>query len=171
MPPDTRILDIATSLLDNLVAGLTDEGIDVPSRQYIHSGEIAYDFVDDDCSEAFVVSFQGILQGTGATTAAYIPGTPIKCAVPLVAQYIVVLLRCVPVITDDGPPPTPADLTAAAQEILTDSMTLPNVAINKDLQGALTEQMCNLKGMGDVVAIGPNGGIGGTQLTLYVELA
>lgn len=170
MPADTRLVDIASSLLANLADGLDAEGVAVPSRQYIHSGEVAYDFDGDNCAEQLVVTFTGILQGPGSSTG-YIPGSIIKCAVPLIAQFDVHLVRCVPNINDESiEAPTAQELTDAAVVLLHDSMTLPAVAISKELAGELTEQRCSLKGIGNVAPIGPAGAAGGTVLSIFVEL-
>src|SRR4029077_12619226 len=123
---DTRIRDIAHDLLDNLTSGLEAAGVEVPARSYTHSGLIAHDYLADDCNEQFVVSWMGFLTTGGM-------GTIVKCAVPFIGRFVVALLRCVPTLTEDAEAPTADELTAAADLINTDAMTLAAVAVDKQL--------------------------------------
>jgi hypothetical protein len=168
---DERLKDIAQSILDTLSDALTTAGIDVPTRQYIHSGQIAQDLVGENCGDALVVGWNGMSQMASDATVTPI-GPTIKCAVPLVAQFTVALIRCVPTLkdTESDPFPTAAELQASGEAILTDALTLPAVAIDEQLAGMLTGLQCSLVGIGNVLPIGPFGAVGGTSLVLVVSL-
>lgn len=167
---DNRLVTVANELLVNIASGLEAEGIDVPQRRFIHSGDIAADFVGEKCADQFIVSWSGSFQGQPPIGSLPV-GAPIKCAAPLSASFLVVLLRCVPTLDMRGQPPSAADLQASAEEILTDAMTLPVVIINEQLQQDLIESIgCSLLGIGDVSPFGPQGAVGGTVVQLMMAL-
>lgn len=160
---DTRIKDVAATILNAIVVGLEAEGIEVPTRRYTHDGEVAHDFADEDCASALIVTWTGTFQATGA-------GTAIQCAVPLQAQFGIALLRCVPTFVEDSQPPSAADLQAAADVIHLDAMTLPKVIIDAHLAKELTGIEAGLMGISSVLPVGPLGGVGGTQMQIVVSL-
>lgn len=121
------------------------------------------DFSPDDCADALIVTFSGILQGEGGP----LPGTSIKCAVPLSATFTVALIRCVPALADNAAGPTPEALTASAEEVLVDAMTLAKVIVDIYLD----EGPCNLKAIGAVTPIGPQGAAGGNTVQVLTELS
>lgn len=169
---DTRLLDLADLLLDNLVAELSTAGIEVPSRQYRHVGEVAHDLVSADCASAFVVSYAGTFQGTFApnTGQGALLQSAFKCMVPLTARFSIVLLRCVPTLSPNETAPSVARLMTSSEEILLDAMTLPAVIIDSHLQGVLLESNCKLVGLSEVRPIGPFGAAGGCVVDIFVEL-
>lgn len=174
--PDTRLKDIAHDLLDSLVTGLGAAGLDVPERQYVHHGNIAIDFAGRNCVDQLTVAFAGIIQG-GANTdletvSASIPGSIIRAAVPLVAAYNICLFRCVPTLRAGGKAPTADELGEKADDLFIDSMTLPAVIIDLELAGNLLPSFpsCSLVGLGAVQPYGPQGGAGGTVLSVFVSL-
>lgn len=171
MAADTRLVRIANAVLESVATNLTLDGISVPERQYIHAGDIAHDFAGDDCASALVVSWNGFVQGGGNAT---IPGTVIKCAVPLVASFSVALLRCVPTLTESlGNMYAPAveDLQASAEQILQDANSMVSNIVQAGLNGDLSEVGCGLQSLGTILPVGPFGGVGGSILTLFVNIA
>lgn len=166
---DSRLVAIANDLLTNVAQGLADEGINVPPRQYIHSGDVAADFEGTNCADALIVTWVASFQGQPGQAQA---ATPIKCSVPLSAGYTVFLLRCVPTLSASGQPPTVAALQGSGEEILTDAMTLPKVIIDLQLSDDLLDSIpgCSLVGIGNVVAFGPEGGVGGSSVDIVIGL-
>lgn len=166
---DTRIKDVSHSLLTNLGAALTTAGIDVPSRAYITTGLPALDYPvgnedpTTDCGEQFVVSWLGMLTVSQL-------GQTIKCATPFVGRFVVGLFRCVPTIDSDGVAPDTADLTASGDELSIDAMTLCKVIVDQQLNRKLLDNTCAVISVGNVLAYGPAGGIGGVTVELLVEL-
>lgn len=172
MPPDDRLVTIASELVTNLSDGLTNAGLTVPSRAYIHSGNWVADFTEENCADAFIVSFQGFLQGQQSSASTNpLPGLVIKCAVPLVAQFDVILLRCVPSLTTDAVMPSTAALNQAGTDLLIDAMTLTKILIDDGLAGDLISGPCSIKAIGAVLPVGPEGGVGGNLVNFYVEMA
>lgn len=168
---DSRLTDIAQTILDALISELEMAGITVPSRRYIHSGEVAHDFSSENCGEAFIVAWGGSSQGTVVEgQAAGILSQVIKCATPMSARFVIVLLRCVPTIDDDGNPPSATSLQESGEQVLADAMTLPAVAIDAHLRNELTGIGCSLAGISQVAPIGPFGAVGGTAMELFVGL-
>lgn len=167
---DTRLLDAVSHVFDTLVDALTVAGIDVPAHRYIHAGEIAHDLVGEKCAEAFIVSWEANFQGQIGFTGGGVPEAAIRCAMPMSAQLTVVLLRCVPVLTSAGRPPTAASLDASATQILTDAWTLAAVTIDSTLASDLLTQHIDLVGIGNVSAVGPQGGVGGSAMSLMMSI-
>lgn len=170
---DTRLIDTANSILDFLATKLATSGIDVPQRQYVHAGLIAHDFAGLKCADALIVSWLGTSQGqVGAGAGSGIPQAPIKCAMPLSHQYVVSLLRCVPVLQENKAAPSPAALSASATEVMTDAMTMAKVLVEGQLNSGVLPptQVFGLLGIGEAVPIGPLGGVGGTQMSIWVTL-
>lgn len=164
---DQRLVQVANHVLAELVDRLTIAGIDVPTRRYIHAGEIAHDFAGQDCVEALVVSWGGTFQGQpGAEGGA----SPMRCAVPTTASYTIALLRCVPTMDSMGNPPSAAQLQDSGEEILTDGMALAVAIIDAQLDGDLVPIPCSLVGLGDVSPVGPQGGVGGSVAQIVVGL-
>lgn len=166
---DNRLEQTAEAILTNLASALEAEGIVVPSRRYVAAGDIAHDFASTDCAEQFAITWGGSFQGLVAQ-GGNLTNAPILCAMPLTAQFTVVLLRCVPVINALGIPPSESELDASGKAILRDAMTLAAVAIDEHLAGSLDEMNCQLVGITQLAPVGPLGGVGGTTLTLLVGL-
>lgn len=130
------------------------------------------DFTEENCADAFIVTFQGFLQGQqSAQTTNPIPGLVIKCAVPLVAQFDVILLRCVPSLATGQIAPSAAQLNDAGTDLLTDAMTLTKILIDDGLAGDLISGPCSIQAIGSVLPLGPDGGVGGNLINFFVEMA
>lgn len=170
MPPDPRLRDTANAILDNLVDALTAAGIDVPERRFVTTGDVAHDFAAQKCAEAFVITWDGNFQGVPGQGAGNLTNAPINCAMPLTAQFTLALLRCVPVVKPSGQAPTAAELQASGEQLMLDAMTLPAVIIEEHLAGDLVPGGCTLLALGQMLPIGPLGGVGGVSVTLIVGL-
>lgn len=169
-PVDTRLKDIAQSILDVVAAELAEESIDVPERQYIHAGSIAHDLAGEKCGEALIVSWSGLNQGSVRAGGGGQPNFPVRCSMPTIATFTIVLLRCVPTISEVLIAPKMTALQSSGESILEDAMTLTKIVIEKSLSKELTGMGCVLTGIGNVVPVGPFGAIGGTALTLTTDV-
>lgn len=169
MPPDTRLRNAAQQLLARVAADLTARGIDVPTRRFITTGEIVHDFAGSECSEAFIVTWNGTFQGIVSQETGNLSDAPILCAMPLTAQFTIALLRCVPVVKASGQAPTAADLQTSGVALMLDAMTLPVSVVDLQGKGELVDR-ADLLGISAVQPIGPEGGVGGVALSLVVTL-
>lgn len=170
---DSRLIDASNDILDNIAAELTNRGIDVPSRQYVHVGQIVDDLVLEKCADQLVVSWQGTTPG--AVEVAGGAAAFIRCAMPFTYQFEVRLSRCVPTFKMNAAqmgytPPTVADMGASASEIQTDAATLIDVIVTLVLGNDLIGQNIDVVGMGLVLPIGPQGGAGGTSVSFFATL-
>ncbi len=156
MPLDpSKIYDLATDLLDCVVAGMEEvfddylPAIVLPDRQYVHAGEVAW-----DCPAVTVT----VPDGTGVTHA--MPGGSPSiaiCAPPRHVHLQVSITRCVPIPSDNGDPPTVEALDAAARLTLTDLWTLAYVLWDTYRDGCWGGSCASVM-FGDVVVVGPQGG-------------
>lgn len=169
MPPDYRLRDAAQSILDNVAAELTVRGIDVPTRQFITTGDVAHDFAGQKCAEALIITFNGLFQGLVGQGTGNLSNAPIKCSMPLVGQFTLALLRCVPVVKPNGSAPTMEELQDSGEVLMLDAMTVAAVVVELQLEGGLVDTADDV-GITTVSPIGPLGGVGGVALTLIVTL-
>lgn len=168
---DTRLFDAASHILDFLETKLTAAGIQVPDRRYVHAGIPAQDLTAEKCADALIVSWIATSQGQIEAGFSDTPQAAIRCAMPLSAQFLVALYRCVPTFGPGTRLPAPETMTNSAEEILVDGFTLAAVVVdgvvkNGDLISSPIEEV----GIGSVSAVGPNGGLGGTHMTLFTSL-
>lgn len=167
MAPSTdRLLDLATDLLAGVVARWPGDASDLPELQYLTNGAIAWDGCD-----VLAVSF--------SRTAAAFEGDPAQEAITSgvfvgvqFGVFDVTLLRCVPDMVQTGNElptlPSPADLTASAEQLIRDAQALTNAVIAAQKAG-------DLAGCGGLVvegcsAQGPEGGMGGNNLRVRLSL-
>lgn len=115
-------------LLEMTSEALEDCGAE-PFEQYVAAGAIAW----DDCCGLLVAAPErvyraGIFPEEGTVD--------INCETgDLVVDVLVLLLRCVPVIDDQGNPPTVAELDAAYQLILRDAAVVWNAVVGELPEG------------------------------------
>lgn len=167
MPPDTRLVDTANHLMNEVVTRLGAEGIDVPGRRYVHVGDIAADFAGTNCTDHLIVAWVGTFHGLPGLE---LSGQPFQCMVPLTAGYTILLSRCVPILDSRGRPPGADELADSATAIMKDAMTLPKVLIDAHEAGDLVPEGCRLAGIGEIAPYGPQGGVGGHTVGLLVAL-
>lgn len=156
--PNTELRDFADLLLETVEARFTTAGVVLPERRFTHTGEIAF-----DCPQ-LVVSFIRIFNGQpGAEIAGSIP-----CAMFRSAEFQVLLTRCVPIFDEAGEPPTPEELSSAANEIAVDAYVLFNGLVEAYREGVFSA--CGNLAIGSVEAVGPDGGAGGVVCTVTVQV-
>lgn len=164
---DTRLSDVAEELLTNLSALLTAAGIDVPTRSFVHVGEIVHDFAGLNCTDQFVVSWSLLSSGEIGVGA---PPGAITCSMPLACSFTIELLRCVPTMKGTKAP-SEADLHASGVAIMTDAITLADVVVGAATRKTLFADEFTTVGIGQLNSYGPQGGVGGTVMTLFVNLS
>lgn len=169
---DNRIKAAANSILSALVTGLATAGIDVPTRQYIHSGEFSHDFAGAKCSDQLAVAWIGTLQGQIGAEGQ----VAIRCAMPLTHQFHILLLRCVPTlkVTSTGQTtlaPSAAELQDSGEEILTDAATLGSTIVDLVLAGNFVNSPVeDIVSIDSIESVGPFGGVGGSLASISVTL-
>lgn len=166
---DSRLLDVANTILTNLATALTTAGIDVPTKQIVTTGDLAHDFQAAKCAEQFSITWDGAFQGQVSQSGSLV-NQAIRCSMPLVAQFSLALLRCVPVVKNRGTAPSDAELNASGEQLLIDAMTLPAVLIDTHVAGTLLDDACTLLGIVSLQSFGPQGGVGGVVLSIQVSL-
>jgi len=157
------VFQVASDILECVADALEDAGVEVPERQYVHQGEVALDTCPD-CAQ-LVVSFMGLEHA--------IPGGDLEiaaCAPPRTATFDVWLTRCVPVLHENGDPPTAEELTASAEELNTDAWVLANVIWSTHKADGCWGSTCDSVMLGSLVPYGPEGGCGGSHMTIQLQL-
>lgn len=151
----TLLYDTAADVLDSVATRLAAQGITVPTRQYVHAGEVAFDCCDQ--LVVTVVQLDHAMPGEQATI--------LQCAPPRHANIDVWLTRCVPVSKDNGDPPTAAELEASAAEVLTDMWSLAYV-LWEGYQAHDWGGTCSSVILNAIEAVGPEGGCGGSHAAI-----
>lgn len=165
---DTRLVDAGQHILDTLVDGLTAEGIVVPERRFLHTGEIAYDFVGTNCGEAFIVSWAAAFQGGLGEGGEGV--NPIRCSMPLSAQFTIALLRCVPTVNSQGKAPTAEALDASGENLMIEAWTLNKVIVEKAVDKTLIQLPIVDAAIGGSLPVGPDAALGGVTVQLFVGI-
>lgn len=160
----SKIYDLASALLVSVADRLDDAGIDVPTRQYVHAGEVALDFVGDDCCSQLVVAVLEL-----AHTMPLGDAEIVHCAPMRTVRLDVWLTRCVPTQDDQARPPSVADLDAASDVILGDLWTLPYV-IHAGYTAGEWASLCQSVMFDLVEPYGPAGACGGVHAQVLVQL-
>lgn len=91
---------------------------------------------------------------------------PVFCAAPFAGDFVIQLLRCVPVVRDDGTPPSCEELSESARRIYQD-LYISMRAIVCCLSVAKRQRKFVMR---DARPIGPDGGCAGFEIRLTVEL-
>lgn len=164
MIPASRIFAIADACLDAVVAHYIAAGVSLPARQYVANGLPSF-----DCEQitVFVENTYGI-QGSPL---AENPAAQLRDAghAMRAAVFAITIVRCVPVLDDEGDPPSPADESASAAEIYADATLCLNALVAAEVAGGLP-------GCGSVAFLqwrneNAQGGLGGGTLRVAVSLS
>lgn len=152
-----RVWQTASTALDVVTAAL----VSPPTRQYVAIGTPAL-----DC-EQVVVSIDRVHghQGPVSTedTAA------LRCLVMRAVELSIWVLRCAPVLADDGTPPSVDALNASSQEIAADPATILQALLDAYKDGTLGSSW----GVAflDARALTPQGGLAGWQQRVRYDLS
>lgn len=159
MTEASRLVDAAQVWLDQVVARYAEAGVTLPPKQFVaNSGMegLSYD------EELLAVSLQRLVVGVPAQQGDVGQGV----FFPLVAEYGLTLLRCVPTTTKVSGL-TAAQLNASATEVLTDLSLVASATNRAAVNGAWGSERVQVGG-GNLVP--PQAGIGGVlyRVTLTV---
>lgn len=93
-------------------------------------------------------------------------GGTITCSSPIVGEFTLQLIRCVPTMTDQGDPPTPQALSDSAANIYADMY----IAYRAVVCCLAAYKKSRLFTMRDGRTVGPQGGCGGFEIKFSVQL-
>lgn len=155
--------DLGQEVLDGVVQALSDNGIDIPARRYLAPGSDAVDDVGEDCNGALTVRFLRMFSG--------FPGAELsdleQAGYVRTAEYMIRLVRCI--WTDEAEGPTPAeqgdDMVIAAR----DAWCIFQGLLELAGAGSFLES-CQTWAIGNVVSVGPDGGLAGIELPLQIQV-
>jgi hypothetical protein len=164
MPPSPeRLWNLAVDVKMAIIDGFASAGVDLPARQYV-----SYGFPAHDCAQ-LVVAAEATAGTEGALSQEVVepvlgkPGHAMRYA-----RFGITLLRCVPVVQDDGDPPTVEDEEEAAETVLADTVLLLNSIVAAQRSGDLNR--CGGVAFEQWTAISPLGGLGGGILRVRLLL-
>lgn len=128
-----------------------------PARAFVAPGPVAL-----DCCDQLAVHVSGIAEGASA------PGLP-RASMARInrVQLVVTASRCVPVPDANSNPPSPAEQEAAAEQINADKWALWNHLYHLISNGELFDRCCDVI-WGALAPLQPNGGCGGSRLSITV---
>lgn len=157
-----RAYAVARNVLDQLEAILTADASlpAIPERRYVAIGLPAL-----DCAQ-LVVSIDRITGHEG--NPAVETNNPVRCLTMRAVELSVWLLRCVPVVDDDGNPPEPLDIEASSAEIAMDPIRVLD-AILAAYQAGDLGHLWGLVFL-DWRSLTPQGGLAGGQQRLRIDL-
>lgn len=164
MIPDSRIFDIAQACLDAVVAHYLTEAVDLPDRQYVSNGLPAFDCEQITVHVENTFGITGTPLGENPTDQYRDAGHAMRAGV-----FAITIIRCVPMLDDDGNAPTVAREVTASQAIYADAVLVLNALIVAEGNG-------DLPGCGAIVFRSwtnenPQGGYGGGTLRVSISLA
>lgn len=153
------VRDTADDLLAVAVAALAADGASpAPDRQYIAHGAVTW-----DC-ELLAVNVVRILPKI--TDPRLQP-----CAVLHLVTYAVTLLRCYPVPTDQGNPPSASDLTDAGRNLATDGQALWKGLTRAWVEGEWPVGIpCSRVTWDGLEPLAPSGGLAGWRVAVTVQM-
>lgn len=158
--PNDRLYTVAQEILATAVDILDDASIVVPERTFVTFGEVA-----DDC-DLLAVSWQGTYTGE--------PGQPNNVPegqgfVTRSTTFELRRIRCVSVNTANGTPPTAEELNEDAEAVMTDIWTLYQGFVARKGNRTFLSS-CEGFAIGNVIPVGPTGGMGGGILPFEVQV-
>lgn len=158
--PNDYLYTVAQEILAEAVDILGDASITVPERTFVTFGEVA-----DDC-DLLAVSWQGTYTGE--------PGQPNNQPegqgfVTRSTTFELRTIRCLSVNSANGTPPSPEEMNEDAEAVMTDVWTLYQGFVARKGDKSFLEG-CQGFAIGNVIPVGPVGGMGGGILVLEVQV-
>lgn len=161
MADPTALYDLAAAALAAVEAEYATAGVDLPARRYVAEGPPAY-----DC-EQVVLAFVRLYPGTAFAEDA--PGLAQRAMFPRSATLALHIVRCIPVLSDRGKPPTVPQLDGSAASIMTDVLLAP-VSLVRAWHAGAWAGLCETFGIREVIPAEPSGGFGGSITTFDVQV-
>lgn len=159
----TDLQDLAQEFLDACIEALdTIPDYDAslmgaPARTFVAPGPVAL-----DCCDQLAVHVGAVSEGASA------PGIPAASIARINRiSFVATASRCVPVPDASGNPPSTTEQGEAAEQINADKWALWNHIYNLIRTGDLFSRCCDVI-WGPLAALQPNGGCGGSTLSITV---
>lgn len=152
----TEFLDACADALDTIPA--FDANLDgAPTRRFVAPGPIVL-----DCCDQLAVFVGPLSEGDTA------PEVPMASFARINrVQLVATASRCVPVPDSNGNPPPVGEMEASAEQINADKWALWNYIYSLIGDGLLFDRCCDVI-WGGLAPLQPNGGCGGSRLTITV---
>lgn len=152
---------IAEEVLDCVCSSLTAQSsCGCPCRTFVTVGQPVWDECCD--GQLALVLNRLYVQST-------FPGTDnqaITCSAPLVGEFTLQLIRCVPTMTEQGDAPTAQALSDSAANIYADMY----IAYRSVICCLAAYKKARLFTMGDARPVGPQGGCAGFEIKFSIQL-
>lgn len=158
--PNDHIYAVALEILATAVDILETEGRVVPPRRFVTFGEIGL-----DCN-LLAVGWQNAYAGIAGQPDQQPEGLGF---VQRAATFDLRRLRCVSSLDERGTPPSPDALNAEAEELLTDLWTIYQGFVERKSDRTFLTS-CDGFSLGNAIAVGPQGGVGGWSLPMDVQI-
>lgn len=163
----TRLYDIGHDILTAIEAAISGADIngvplELPSVRYVNNGDIAR---DQGCSSLVIAVPEMFIGTPGAASAQPVDTRNSRRSV----SYVVELTRCVPTPDDPHDSVRPEETDASARDLLAYGDVMFDAIRQGILDGSLLTR-CTRITMGSMRNIGPEGGLGGWNLPLGVQL-
>ncbi len=151
--------DVQDDLLMEAVSALAADGASpAPERRYVAHGTVTW-----DC-ELLAVNIVRVLPKLVDPRAQ-------SCAVMHEVTYAVTLLRCYPMPSDRGQPPSADDLTDAGRDLATDGQALWKGLTRAWADGSWPVGIpCSKVTWGGLEPLAPSGGLAGWRVTVTVRM-
>lgn len=135
-PPISRLWDLATAVLTAVEDGYATEGVDLPDRTFVSYGPPLVDCPLLAVHVERVYGIEGNVAAEALQPIASAAGHTMRAA-----TFVIVLVRCVPVVAEDGLAdvriPTSDEEDNAALEILSDAQLVLNSLVAAERAGDL----------------------------------
>lgn len=152
--------DLAHEILATAIDALEDNAITPPVRQFVSPGAIA-----DDCDQIAVELARIFTGRPGAEVA-----EPEQCGYARTAEFFIRIVRCLASASDDDDIiPTPDELNGDAKIVMRDIWVIHQELITRRAAGTFLDRCQNLL-VGNALPAGPEGGLGGWQLLIQVQI-
>jgi hypothetical protein len=153
--------EFAQTLLDGLSNQLVEQGISLPEVVYLAPGyEIPF-----DCEQLTVHLTRIISNYSGTDTPFPQPHATLMQS----AEFFATMVRCVPVVQDDGSMPNPAELTTAARLLMGDARAIKR-GFEKLAQKHIVVPRNVPVTVGPLNTIGPSGGFAAVTCSFTVQI-
>lgn len=173
MPAD-YLSDLADELLAVALASLSEArtGTAPPKSWIAHGPPVADHCCDDDETSGQLTVHLTPFAGVAVRATRSGKGGPVQCQFTTHANFVVTLLRCVPVLQDSGDSPPVEDLDAAGGLLLVDLWALVRGVLDAHKANDLFSSVdCGAVEIGQADLVEEQGGCAGWTFSVTVRLS
>jgi len=155
------LYDVCHDVLSVIESHFTAQGVTLPERRYVHTGQIVW-----ECEEVVVGMIGAFSGGPGQENT-----NRLNCGSVRTLEIGALILRCASV--SDGPnvktPPTPTVLDQEARQRMIDGWLMVEAVVLGHGNDQILGRCSNIS-LGRCLAVGPEGGFAGMLLTIQIGL-